>query len=155
MPPRVKAIANYQNSRYVADESSRHGYDFGIILNLQGKVSEISYACVYIVRDGVAITPPVSAGILESITRDVVRKLFQDELGVPVMERDVDRTELYIADEVFICGTGAELQAVGSIDGYTIGDGGMGPVVTKLEQVFHDIVRGKDLRYPQWRTGIY
>ena len=155
MPPRVKAIANYQNSRYVADESSRHGYDFGIILNLQGKVSEISYACVYIVRDGVAITPPVSAGILESITRDVVRKLFQDELGVPVVERDVDRTELYIADEVFICGTGAELQAVGSIDGYTIGDGGMGPVVTKLEQVFHDIVRGKDLRYPEWRTGIY
>ena len=155
MPPRVKAIANYQNSRYVADESSRHGYDFGIILNPQGKVSEISYACVYIVRDGVAITPPVSAGILESITRDVVRKLFQDELGVPVVERDVDRTELYIADEVFICGTGAELQAVGSIDGYTIGDGGMGPVVTKLEQVFHDIVRGKDLRYPEWRTGIY
>ena len=155
MPPRVKAIANYQNSRYVADESSRHGYDFGIILNPQGKVSEISYACVYIVRDGVAITPPVSAGILESITRDVVRKLFQDELGVPVVERDVDRTELYIADEVFICGTGAELQAVGNIDGYTIGDGGMGPVVTKLEQVFHDIVRGKDLRYPEWRTGIY
>ena len=155
MPPRVKAIANYQNSRYVADESSRHGYDFGIILNPQGKVSEISYACIYIVRDGVAITPPVSAGILESITRDVVRKLFQDELGIPTVERDVDRTELYIADEVFICGTGAELQAVGSIDGYTIGDGGMGPAVTKLEQMFHDIVRGKDPRYPEWRTGIY
>lgn len=155
MPPRVKAIANYQNSRYVADESSRHGYDFGIILNQQGKVAEISYACLYIVRDGVAITPPVSAGILESITRDVVRDLLQNELGVPVVERDVDRTELYIADEVFICGTGAEIQAVSSIDRYTVGGGDMGPVVTQLEQLFNDIVRGKDARYPEWRTGIY
>ena len=155
MPPRVKAIANYQNSRYVADESSRHGYDFGIILNQQGKVAEISYACLYIVRDGVAITPPVSAGILESITRDVVRDLLQNELGVPVVERDVDRTELYIADEVFICGTGAEIQAVSSIDRYSVGNGDTGPVVTQLEQLFNDIVRGKDARYPEWRTGIY
>ena len=155
MPPRVKAIANYQNSRYVADESSRHGYDFGIILNPQGKVAEISYACLYIIRDGVAITPPVTAGVLESITRDVVKQLFQDELGVPVIERDIDRTELYIADEVFICGTGAELQAVGSVDGYKIGDGDTGPLVTQIEQLFHDIVRGKDARYPEWRTGVY
>ena len=155
MPPRVKAIANYQNSRYVADESSRHGYDFGIILNPQGKVAEISYACLYIVRDGVAITPPVSAGILESITRDVVKQLFQEELGIPVVERDVDRTELYIADEVFICGTGAELQAVGSIDGYKIGDGSIGTVVSQLEQLFHDVVRGNDSRYSEWRTGVY
>lgn len=155
MPPRVKAIANYQNSRYVADESSRHGYDFGIILNPQGKVSEISYACLYIVRDGVAITPPVSAGILESINRDVVRQLFENELGIPVIERDIDRTELYIADEVFICGTGAEVQAVNNIDGYTIGEGEIGPAVSQLEQLFHDVVRGKDTRYPDWRTGVY
>ncbi len=155
MPPRVKAIANYQNSRYVADESSRHGYDFGIILNPQGKVSEISYACLYIVRDGVAITPPVSAGILESITRDVVKQLFQNELGITVIERDIDRTELYIADEVFICGTGAELQAVNTIDGYKIGNGAIGPAVTQIEQLFHDIVRGKDTRHPEWRTGVY
>ncbi|MXY45574.1 MAG: branched-chain-amino-acid transaminase [Chloroflexi bacterium] len=155
MPPRVKAIANYQNSRYVADESSRHGYDFGIILNPQGKVSEISYACLYIVRDGVAITPPVSAGILESINRDVVRQLFENELGIPVVERDIDRTELYIADEVFICGTGAEVQAVSSIDGYTIGNGEIGPAVSQLEQLFHDVVRGKDSRYEEWLSTVY
>ena len=155
MPPRVKAIANYQNSRYVADESSRHGYDFGIILNQQGKVSEISYACLYIVRDGVAITPPVSAGILESITRDVVRELLQNQLGIPVVERDVDRTELYISDEIFICGTGAEIQAVNSVDGYQIGNGGIGPAVTELEQLFNDIVRGRDDRYPEWRAEVY
>ena len=92
---------------------------------------------------------------MESITRDAVKHLFQDELGIPVVERDVDRTELYIADEVFICGTGAELQAVGSIDGYKIGDGVIGPVVAQLEQLFHDVVRGKDTRYPEWRTGVY
>lgn len=155
MPPRVKAIANYQNSRYVADESSRHGYDFGIILNQQGKVSEISYACLYIVRDGVAITPPTSAGTLESITRDVVKFFLEQELGVPVVERDVDRTELYIADEAFICGTGAEIQAIGSVDRYKLGDGQIGPVVSGVEQLYHDVVRGKDTRFSEWRTIIY
>lgn len=155
MPPRVKAIANYQNSRYVADESSRHGYDFGIILNPQGKVSEISYACIYIIRDGIAITPPVTAGILESITRSVARRLLEQELGIPVVERDIDRTELYIADEAFICGTGAEVQAIGSIDHYTLGNGQIGPIVRRLEQLYHDIVRGRDSRYAEWRTPVY
>lgn len=155
MPPRVKAISNYQNSRYVADESSRHGYDFGVILNQQGKVTEISYACIFIVRNGVAITPPASAGTLESITREVVSELLEKELGVPVQQRDIDRTELYIADEAFICGTGAEIQAISSIDGYQFGDGSAGPVVTKLEQLFHDVVRGKDSRHAEWRTEVY
>ncbi len=155
MPPRAKAIANYQNSRYVADESTRHGYDFGVILNQQGKVAEASYACIYIIRDGVAITPPVTAGILESITRVVIMDLLKDELDIPVVERDVDRTELYVADEAFLCGTGAELQAIGSIDGYQVGNGGMGPVVSRLEPLYHDIVRGKDARFSGWRTPVY
>lgn len=155
MPPRVKAIANYQNSRYVADEMSLNGHDFGIILNQQGKVSEVSYACLFIVRDGVAITPPVSAGILESITRDVVIELLRDDLGIPVLERDVDRTELYIADEAFICGTGAEIQAIRDVDHFTIGDGGIGPVVSKIEQLYHDVVRGQESKHEAWLTGVY
>ena len=155
MPPRAKAIANYLNSRYVADESKLNGYDFGIILNQQGKVAEASYACLYILRDGVAITPPVTAGILESITRLVAKDLLEKELGVPVIERDLDRTELYVADEAFLCGTGAELQAIGTIDKYKIGDGTRGPVVTQLEQLYHDVVRGADSRYEGWRTGVY
>ncbi len=155
MPPRVKAIANYQNSRYVADEVSLNGHDFGIILNQQGKVSEVSYACIFIVRDGVAITPPLTAGILESITRDVVIELLRDELGVPVVEREADRTELYIADEAFICGTGAESQAISEIDRYQIGDGGIGTVVTRLEQHFHDVVRGRVGDRSDWLTGVY
>ena len=155
MPPRVKAIANYQNSRYVADEMRLNGHDDGIILNQQGKVSEASYACVFIVRDGVAITPPVSAGILESITREVVMELLRDQLDIPVLERDVDRTELYVADEAFICGTGAEIQAISSIDHFTVGDGGIGPVVSRLEQLYHDVVRGREPRYEGWLDGVY
>ena len=155
MPPRAKAIANYQNSRYVADEAARNGHDFGIILNQQGKVAEVSYACLYIIRDGVAITPPVTAGILESITRLVVKELLEEELGVRVVERDLDRTELYIADEAFLCGTGAELRAIGSVDGYRVGDGGVDPTVSRLEPLYHDIVRGKDTRYARWLTPVY
>ena len=152
---RAKATAAGAWPDIVADESSRNGYDFGIILNQQGKVTEISYACLYIVRDGVAITPPTSAGTLESITRDVVKQLLEEELGVPVVERDVDRTELYIADEAFVCGTGAEIQAIGSIDHYQLGDGQIGPVVSGVEQLYHDLVRGKDSRFSDWRTTIY
>ena len=154
MPPRAKAISNYQNSRYVADEAMVHGYEFGIILNQQGKVSEVSYARLYIIRDGVAITPPVTAGILESITRTVVKELLEHELGVPVVEREMDRTELYIADEVFICGTGAEIQIINNIDGYQIGDGNSWPISSRVEQLYQEIVRGRS-GHPGWLTGVY
>jgi branched-chain amino acid aminotransferase len=155
MPPRAKAISNYQNSRYVSTESRINGYDYGIILNQAGKVAEASYACIYIVRDGVAITPPTSAGILESITRDVVRELLEKELQVPVVERDVERTELYVADEAFICGTAVELQPIVSVDRYQVGDGQTGPVVSRLEELFHSAVRGTDSRYAHWCTPVY
>ena len=155
MPPRAKAITNYQNSRYVSTESRINGYDFGIILNQQGKVSEATYACLFIVRDGVAFTPPVSAGILESITREVVKQLLERELNVPVIERDVERTELYIADEVFICGTAVEIQAVGSVDRYQVGDGETGPVVSRLRELYHAAVRGEDPQYASWCTPVY
>ena len=155
MPPRAKAITNYQNSRYVSTESRINGYDFGIILNQDGKVSEASYACLYIIRDGVAITPPVGAGILESITRDVAKRLLEQEMAVPVVERDVDRTELYIADEAFICGTAVEVQPIGSVDRYKLGDGEPGPVVSGLQEIFHNAVRGVDAKYVDWRTPVY
>ena len=155
MPPRAKAIANYQNSRYVSTESRINGYDFGIVLNQRGKVSEANYACIYIIRDGVAITPPVSADVLESITSGVVQRLLGQEMEVQVLERDVDRTELYIADEAFVCGTAVEIQAIGSIDRYEIGQGGQGPLVAKLSQLFYDIARGVDPRHADWRTPVY
>ena len=155
MPPRAKAITNYQNSRYVSTESEINGYDFGIILNPDGKVSEAAYACVFLVRDGVAITPPLSAGILESITRDVVKELLTQDIGMPVLERDVDRTELYLADEVLICGTAAEIQSVGSVDKYQVGDGEQGPVVARLKELYRKSVMGSDSKRVDWCTPVY
>ena len=155
MPPRAKAITNYQNSRYVSTESRINGYDFGIILNQDGKVSEASYACIYIIRDGVAITPLISSGILESITRESLKQLLEQELKVPVVEREVERTELYIADEVFICGTSVELQPVGSVDRYQVGNGQIGPVTARLQSLYHRVVRGGHSGYADWCTPVY
>ena len=155
MPPRAKAITNYQNSRYVSTESRINGYDFGIILNQQGKVAEASYACIFIIRDGVAITPPSSAGTLESITREVVKELLERELNVPVLERDVERTELYIADEAFICGTAVEVQAIGSVDRYQVGDGETGPIVAQLIERLSGVVRGLNPQYARWLTPVF
>ena len=155
MPPRAKAITNYQNSRYVSTESRINGYDFCIILNQDGKVSEASYACIYIIRDGVAITPLISSGILESITRDSLNRLLEEELKVPVVERELERTELYIADEVFICGTSVEIQGVGSVDRYQVGDGQVGPITARLQSLFNQIVRGGHPGYADWCTPVY
>ena len=155
MPPRAKAITNYQNSRYVSTESHINGYDYGIILNPNGKVAEASYACIYLIRDGVALTPPWSAGILESVTREVVKELLTEELGIPVLEREIDRTELYLADEVFICGTAVEVEAVGSVDklhGWRWRSGAGGHPV---EGVVSERRPRDDPKRSAWRTPVY
>ena len=154
LPPRIKAFPNYANSRLASNEASRHGYDAPIFLNTAGKVSESSGSCIFIVRNGVAITPPVTASILESITRDSVIELLRDGLGVPVLERDVDRTELYVADEAFLCGTAMEVTPISQIDGYEISGGGSGEVTGRLERLFEDVVRGNDARYHHWLTRV-
>ena len=153
MPARAKAITNYQNSRYVSNEAQINGYDIGIILNDRGQVAEGAYACIFIVRDGVASTPPKTAGILESITRDALLELLR-EMGIPTQEREIDRTELYVADEVFLCGTFMEIGAVGTVDRYKVGDGGMGPITRQIERKFEDVVRGRDERYLHWLTPV-
>lgn len=155
LSPRIKCISNYQNSRIALIEANRHGYDQPILLNAGGKVTEGPASCLFIVRDGTAITPSTTSGILESITRRTLLNLCEEELGVPVAEREVDRTELYIADEVFYCGTGAEITPVGSVDGYQIGDGGIGPITSRIESLFHDLVRGRHQRSTEWCTPIY
>lgn len=154
MPPRAKAITNYQNSRYVSNEARVNGYDAGIILNDRGQVAEGAYACIFIVRDGVAATPPKTAGILESITRDSLIVLLR-EMGIPVEEREIDRTELYVADEAFLCGTLMEIGAIGSVDRYKFGDGGMGPMTRELEDRFRQVVRGLEPKYADWLSPVY
>ncbi|MBF8267901.1 MAG: Branched-chain-amino-acid aminotransferase [Dehalococcoidia bacterium] len=155
MSPRAKSISNYQNSRLVSTEAQINGYDAGIILNPQGKVAEGAYACVFLVRDGVAITPGVTAGILEGITRDTVIRLFRDVLRMPVEERDVDRTELYVAEEAFFCGTYFEIEPIVSVDRYLVGSGRPGPLTRKLRRLYQGIVRGEDRGYTQWQTPVW
>lgn len=152
MPPRVKNIANYRNSNLAMAEAHIDGYDTAFILNTVGKVAEGPGSCLMLLRDGVLVTPTSTDSILESISRYSVMELARRELGLEVVERAVDRTELYIADEIFMVGTAAEILAIGSVDRYTIGDGGMGPVTARIEKAFHDVVRGKNPAYLHWST---
>jgi branched-chain amino acid aminotransferase len=154
MAPRVKASANYLNSRYASEEAKRNGYDHAILLTPQGKVAEGPGMCLMLVRDGKMITPSVTSGILESITRETVIQLARETLNVPVIEREVDRTELYTSDEAFFCGTGIEIVPIVSIDRLPVGAGKPGAVTQRVMHAYHDIVRGIDARYAEWRTVI-
>jgi branched-chain amino acid aminotransferase len=154
MPPRIKNISNYRNGQLANMEAANSGYDTAIILNDQGKVAEGGGACVAMIRNGKFITPGVTESILESITRDALMQLAANELGMPVEERSIDRTELYIADEVFMCGTAAEITPVTSVDRYQVGNGEIGPVTRKLEELLDDCFRGKTGLRPEWRTAV-
>lgn len=154
MPPRVKAEANYRNSQLAASEARRNGYDEAILLNDRHKVSEGAWACVMLVKRGRVITPPVTAGVLESITRYALLQMFEEQLKVKTEEREIDRTELYLADEVFLCGTGYEVTPVTSVDRFQVGDGKIGPLTGRMIDLYHDVVRGLDAPYDDWRMAI-
>ncbi len=154
MSPRIKCISNYQNSRMALIEAERHGYEFPILLNDQQKVTEGPAACLFIVRGGVAITPAITSGILESVTRRTLLQMCREDLGIPTEEREVDRTELYVANEIFFCGTGAEIQPVVEVDGYQVGSGGIGAITRRVEAAYHDMVRGRS-RHDHWRMPVY
>jgi len=154
MPPRVKNLSNYRNGQLARQETAADGYDTAIILNSHGKVSEGPGACDMFIRDGKLITPDLTSGILESITRDALLTLAREVLGIPVEERVVDRTELYVADEVFFCGTAAEISPIISVDKYTVGDGAIGPVTRELERVFEATLRGTERGYADWRMPV-
>lgn len=155
MPPRVKNISNYRNGQLATHEVRGDGYNVALMLNAQGKVAEAPGACVFFVRKGKVITPDVTSGILESITRDALIHMLREQLDVEVIERPVDRTELYVADEVFTCGTAAEVTPIVSVDKFQVGNGEPGPITTKLEQLYHDVIRGVSDLYPEWRTAVY
>jgi branched-chain amino acid aminotransferase len=135
-PPRIKAAANYYNLRMARLEASTHGYDEAILLNRAGRVAETAGASVFVVRRGQVSTPGVSESILESITRRCAIELLS-ESGITTVERPVDRTELYIADEVFLTGTLCEITPVISVDGFPVGGGKPGPVTAALQKVYY------------------
>jgi branched-chain amino acid aminotransferase len=154
MPPRVKNISNYRNSQLANMEATVNGYDVALLLNDQGKVAEGPAACLMMVRHGRLITPDITSSILESITRDSILTMAREDLGLEVIERPVERTELYLADELFLCGTAAEITPVVSVDRYQVGTGEPGPITRRLEQLFIDVLRGDDPRHADWRTPV-
>jgi len=153
MPPRVKAVANYHAGRFVTMQAKADGYDTALIMNNQGKVSEGPGACLFIIRDGRLITPSRGSDILESVTRTTVIQVAR-EMGYTVEEAQVDRTELYVADEVFLCGTGQELVPVASVDRLLVGDGKPGPITMALQARYEALVRGTTADHPEWRTAV-
>ncbi|MBN1193323.1 MAG: branched-chain amino acid transaminase [Coriobacteriia bacterium] len=150
-PPAIKATGNYLNSSFAKIEANRHGYAEGILLNEEGKVCEGTGENIFVVRDGVISTPPVSDGLLEGITRDSVM-VIADALEYPVIEESLVRTDLYTADEVFMTGTAAEVVPVRSVDGHVIGDAG--PVTLELQKVFFDVVHGRVPEFAEWLERV-
>lgn len=154
LSPRIKCGANYINSRVGQREALRNGYDTCIFLNEFGKVAEGPGSCFFIVKNGTVITPQLTDSVLESITRDTIIKIAKDK-GYPVIERTIDRTELYTCEEAFLCGSAMEITPVLSIDKYIIGDGSTGKITKELHLTYLDIARGKLKKYENWVTPIY
>ena len=154
IPARGKITGAYINTALAVDEAHDYEADEAIFLTADGHVSEGGGANLFMVRDGALVTPPVTADILEGITRDSILELAA-ELGIVVEERQIDRTELYVAEEVFFCGTGAQVAPCVKIDGREIGDGQIGPVAKKIGDLYFGIARGDDKRHAEWRTAVY
>jgi branched-chain amino acid aminotransferase len=154
-PPRAKITGIYVNSALAKTEAQENGFDEAIMLTHDGHVCEGSAENIFLLRDGKVITPPASDNILEGITRVGIIELLRQELGMEVIERSVDRSELYVADEIVLCGTGAQLAPVIEVDRRQVGDGTVGPMVTQLQKLYFDIVRGRNQKYRSWLTPIY
>lgn len=155
IPPRGKVTGAYVNSALIKSEAMLNGYDEAIVLNADGHVSEGSAENLFIVRGGKLITPPVSANILEGITRQAIIDLARAELGIETIERQIDRSEVYIADEAFFCGTGVEVTPIGSVDQIPLGSGGVGPLTRQIRDLYFRVVRGEEPKYRAWLTPVY
>ncbi len=155
IPIRLKSGSNYQNGRLATLQAKADGYDSPILLNQTGTVAEGTGATFFMVRRGVLLTPPLTADILESITRITLLADVIPDLGLDVQEREIARTELYVADEAFFCGSGYEITPILSIDRFPLGNGEVGPITKKLSRAYMDLVRGIDKRHPEWRTPVY
>ena len=154
LPPQAKSWANYGNSGLATREAARLGYDGAIFLDRRGFVSEGTGACLMAVRDGKVVTPPVTASILESVTRGRLIEFIAEDLGIPVEVRDFTRVELYAADEVFLCGTGAEVTPITSIDDLKIGEEYPGPVTAKIAGHYSEILAGNVGERREWLTPV-
>jgi branched-chain amino acid aminotransferase len=155
IPARCKVTGGYVNSALAKTEALEHGYDEAIFLTADGFISEGSAENIFLIRDGRLITPPLSDDILEGITRDTVMELAREELGIETTERAIGRTELYIADEAFLCGTGAQVSPIAQVDKRPLGSGRIGPITAKIQALYFDVVKGKQKKYSHWLTPVY
>jgi branched-chain amino acid aminotransferase len=154
IPTRAKVAGGYANSALAKSEAVQNGFDEAIFLDSRGFISEGSAENLFVVRDGVLITPPNSASILEGITMRTIIELAKDE-GIEVIRRDIGRSELYIADEVFFTGTGAQVAWVAQIDRRLIADGAIGPITQRLRDRYMNLVRGRDKKFKDWAVPVY
>jgi len=155
IPMRAKINGAYVNAALAKSEALDDGYDEAIFLTDDGHVSEGSAENIFIVRGQKVITPPVSADILEGVTRATVMTILKEDMGIEVVERSIDRTELYVADEAFFVGTGAQVSPIAEIDRRPVGTGGVGPISREIQKRYFDVVRGKNPKYRSWCTPVY
>ena len=155
IPARVKAAANYQNSRLALLQAKTDGYDDAIMLNQDGSVAEGPGYTLFLVTEDRPMTPSVTSNILEGVTRSTLLTLFPESLGVTVEQREIDRTELYVADEAFFAGTAAEVTPILSIDRRPVGEGVMGPLTAKVRDAYFRAVRDGSAPHPEWRIPVY
>jgi branched-chain amino acid aminotransferase len=153
LPARGKIVGGYVNMAFQKSEAELNGYDEAIVLTADGHVNEASAANLFVVRDGVALTPPVSDDLLEGVTRKALMELLGNE-GIPVVERSIDRSELYVADEVLLCGTGVQVSPVVEVDHRPVGSGEIGPISRLVRDRYFDAVRGRLPEYSHWLTPI-
>ena len=155
IPTRAKTTGSYINSSLAATEAKQSGFHEAIFLREDGTVAEGSAMNIFVIQDGKLITPPPNADILVGITRNTVMQLASEQLGLTVIERPIARTELYISDEIFFCGTGAQVAPVRSVDRRLIGSGEPGPLTKQLQAIYFDVVQGKVSEYRDWCTPVY
>jgi len=154
IPARGKVAGAYANSALIKTDANRAGFDEALVLDNNGHISEGSAMNIFMLRDGVLVTPPVTDNILEGITRKSVIELARKDLGLEVVERSIDRTEVFIAEEIFMTGTAAQIVAVTKVDHRPVGTGSMGPMTKKLRLVYEDILRGKNNNYEHWNVAV-
>ena len=155
IPARGKISGAYANSALIKSDAVLSGYDEALVLTASGHLSEASAANVMIVRKGELITPPITSDLLEGITRSSVLQLASDVLNLPVVEREIDRTEIYVADEILMCGTGMQIAAVTQVEHRRIGTGKMGPVTQALRDQYFKLVSGQIPQFAEWLMPVY
>lgn len=155
VPARAKITGAYINSALAKTEAVLSGFDEALVLTQTGHISEGSAENFFMMREGLLITPPVTSNILEGITRATIMELAREELGMETVERSIDRSEIYIAEEAFFCGTGVQIAAIVEVEHRPVGDGRIGPVVKRLRELYFSVVRGDVARYRHWCTPVY